>query len=325
MRLAGRDLVAETRLALKMALAASLGWWLGTLAGQPRPIFAALVGLVAMSGDPFSALNVSLARILGVFAGVGIGIGILQLHVSLLWVVVLALAGGALAGIPLRVGDRPNIQAAVSALFLVGVGRTGALHAGVARLWETAIGAGVTLLVSALVWPPHPVRELRSRLDALRQELAADFAAVVEDLDVGAGAVSRRMEDVRAHSLDAVREVFALGQARRALRLNPLRRRHAAELDLLDARINLAARLYRHARSIARDVADTGVVSPGLAAAARALAEAADLALQGADASAALGEADARLAAVEPGVGDVLIVHAQLRQMLDDLRALGSA
>src|SRR5436309_9331544 len=110
-----RDLAAEARLATKMALASSLGWWLGTLAGEQRPIFAALVGLVALSGDPFQALNASVSRIFGVFAGVGIGIGLLQLDWSTLWLVVAGLGAGLLAGIPLRVGDRPNIQPAVSA------------------------------------------------------------------------------------------------------------------------------------------------------------------------------------------------------------------
>lgn len=325
MRPTGRDLLSETQLALKMAVAGALGWWLGTRAGAPRPIFAALVGLVAMSGDPFSAFSVSLARILGVFAGVGIGIGLLQLDLRLLWLVVLALLAGALAGIPLRVGGRPNIQAAVSALFLVGLGRSGAVPAGVARVWETAIGAGVTLLVSVLLWPPHPVRELRHRLARLRQELAADLAAVADDLATGSGAVAARMDDVRSHSLDAVREVFALDQARRALRLNPLRRRDVGELELLDRRINLAARLYRHARAISRDVADTRVRSDELAAATRLLAEAVDRALRDEDARAAVDAAEARLAGIEPRDADTLVVRAQLLQMLDDLRSLASA
>src|SRR4051794_7656084 len=264
-----------------MGLASSLGWWLGTLAGEQRPIFAALVGLVALSGDPFQALNASLSRIVGVFAGVGIGIGLLQLDWRTLWLVVIGLVAGLLAGIPLRVGDRPNIQPAVSALFLIGLGRSGALDAGVARLWETGLGAGVTLIVAVVVWPPNPVGELTRRLERLRQELAGDLAAVMDDLASGSGAVHTRMEDVRTHSLDAVREVLALDDARRALRLNPLRRGHSAQLEDVAERINLAARLYRHARSIARDELDMQVVDPELAAMARTIAEAVDRTLRG--------------------------------------------
>lgn len=318
MRVGDRNFVAEAQLALKMAVAGSLGWWLATLAGEPRPVFAAFVGLVAMSSDPFGSFSSTVARILGVFAGVAIGVGLLQLDLRLLFVVVLALFAGTLVGIALRVGERANVQPAISALFLVGVGRGGALHAGVARLWETAIGAGVTLLVAVLLWPPHPVRELQRRLDRLRRALGDDLAAVADDLATGSGTVAERMTDVRAHSLEAVREVFALAQARRALRLNPLRRLDARRLDELAVRVNLAARLYRHARSVARDVLDARLQDADLAAATRALAEAADRSLRAEDPSPALAAAEARLVDV-PGDEAALVVRAQLRQMLADL------
>jgi uncharacterized membrane protein YgaE (UPF0421/DUF939 family) len=235
-------------------------------------------------------------------------------------VVVIALVAGTLAGIPLRVGDRPNIQPAVSALFLVALGRSGAFHAGVARLWETAIGAGVTLLVAVLLWPPHPVRELQQRLDRLRRDLVGDVGLVAGDLAFGSHAVGARMEEIRTRSVDAVREVLALEQARRALRFNPLRRRDIDELAVLEDRINLAARLYRHARAVARDVSDTAVESAELGAALRAVAEAADVALRGEDARAAVAAADERLRAVEPASADVLVVRSQVGQMLADLR-----
>src|SRR6185503_7213146 len=102
-----------------MAGASTLAWWLCTLLGEPRPFFAALIPLVALSGDPFSVVSVSISRILGVFAGVGIGVGLLRLDVSLLVQVALALVAGTLAGIVLRIGDRPNIEPAFSALFLI--------------------------------------------------------------------------------------------------------------------------------------------------------------------------------------------------------------
>jgi uncharacterized membrane protein YgaE (UPF0421/DUF939 family) len=315
-----RDLVLEVQLAVKMTVAASLGWWLASLAGASTPLFAAFVGLTAMSGDPFSSFASTVARILGVFAGIAIGIGLLQLDLRLFWLVVLGVLAGTLTGIALRVGDRVNVQPAISVLFLVAVGRGGAFHVGVARLWETAIGAGVTLLVSVLLWPPHPVRELRLRLDRLRRELVDDLAAVAEDLASGSSAIAARMDDVRAHSLDAVRDVFALDQARQALRLNPLRRRDAAELATLDELINLSARLYRHVRSIARDVVDGPTQDAELAAAARAIAGAVDLALRGQDASSALDTAEDRLARMRPANSAALVVQTQLRQLLADLQ-----
>ena len=94
MHLSERDLVVEVRVALKMGLASSLSWWLATAAGRPQPVFAGLVGLVAMSGDPFGALTSTFARILGVFVGVGIGIAVLQVDAGATVLVALGLRAG---------------------------------------------------------------------------------------------------------------------------------------------------------------------------------------------------------------------------------------
>src|ERR1700757_3113218 len=94
-----RDLVTEVRLALKMTLGGTIAWWLAVELGARRPIFAALVPLVAMTGDPFAAVSVSLSRILGVFAGVGIGIAFVHLPVNLTLRVALVLLVGTLGSI----------------------------------------------------------------------------------------------------------------------------------------------------------------------------------------------------------------------------------
>jgi hypothetical protein len=121
---------------------------------------------------------------------------------------------------------------------------------------------------------------------------------------------------VREHSIDAIRDLFEIEPAKRALRLSPLRRGDAEELRDLERRIELAARLYRHARALARDVADSSLQSTALATATRHLADAADRALQGEDASEPLARAEAVLAAeTEP------VISMQLRQLLADLRA----
>jgi uncharacterized membrane protein YgaE (UPF0421/DUF939 family) len=303
-----------------MTVAASLAWWLAGFAGTSRPIFAALVGVTAMSSDPFGSFGATLARTLGVFAGVGIGIGVLHLDLRLLWLVAIGALVGTLVGVALRVGDRVNVQPAVSVLLIVAVGRSGAFHIGFARVWETAIGAGVTLLVSMFLWPPHPANELRFRLDRLRRELAEDLAAVADDLATGSGTTAGRMDDIRARSADAVRDVIALEQARRALRLNILRRRDSAELDRLERAINLAARLYSQSRSIARSVADGPMQNERLAATTRAIGVAVDRALRGEDASAAIAAAKGRLAEVECADSAAsLVVRTELRQALADL------
>ncbi len=317
--LAGRDLVAELRLAIKMAIGGTGAWWIASELGAKRPIFAALVPLVAMNGDPFAAVSVSIGRILGVFAGVGIGLALTDVAVGSTWRVAIALMAATLAGIVLKIGERPNLEVPIAALFLIGFASANVSQLGVQRIWETGIGAIVAVVVSAVVWPPDPIRELERRLDRMRQQLASDFTTIADDLATGSGATAEQLDDLREHSLDAVRDVFELAPARRALRWSPLRRDDVRLIDDLDAQINLGARAARHARSVGRDVADTHVRNPELAAATRHLADALDRALLGQDRTEALARAGEKLAAAG-GDGDQAIVAAQLRQFLADLR-----
>jgi len=314
---AGRDLVTELRLAIKMTLGGTIAWWIASELGAQRPLFAALVPLVAMTGDPFAAVSVSIGRIVGVFAGVGLGVAVTHVDVGSTWRVALALAAGTLIAIVLRVGERPNLEVPIAALFLIGFASGSVSELGVQRIWETAIGAVVAIVVATLLWPPDPVRELARRLTRLRQALAADLAAIADDLATGSGATSEQLDDLREHSLDAVRDVFELAPAGRALRFSPLRHGDVPRLDELARRINLGARVARHARSLGRDVADTHLRDPALAAATRHLADATDRLLQGQDAQEALERAESALT----GRSDA-VVSAQLRQLAADLRSL---
>jgi uncharacterized membrane protein YccC len=317
--LAGRDLVAELRLAIKMAIGGTGAWWIASELGAKRPIFAALVPLVAMNGDPFAAVSVSLGRILGVFAGVGIGLALMHVAVGVTWRVAIALLVATLVGIVLKVGERPNLEVPIAALFLIGFASANVSELGVQRIWETAIGALVAVVVSAVLWPPDPIRELERRLHRLRQQLSADLAAIADDLATGTGVTAEQLDDLREHSRDAVRDVFELAPARRALRWSPLRRNDIRLVDDLEERIHLGARAARHARSVGRDVADTHLRNRELAAVTRHLADALDRALLGQDRSGALARAMEELTAAR-GDGDQAIVAAQLRQFLADLR-----
>jgi len=315
--LRARDLQSELRLALKMALGGTIAWWLAVELGARRPIFAALVPLVAMTGDPFAAVSVSLSRIVGVFAGVGIGIAFVHVGGGLTLRVALILVAGALASVVLKVGERPNLEVPIAALFVIGFSSTQRAQLGVQRIWETAIGAAVAVLVSSLLWPPDPLRTLGRDLDRLRRALIDDLAALADDLATGGSPTAERLEDVRAHSLTAVRDVFALDGARRALRWNPMRRRDEGAVDELAGKISLAARVYRHARALARDLADGPVQDARLAAAVRDLADATDRVLTGGEAAGPLERAAASLAG--PFRGEATIVAAQLRQLHADV------
>ena len=160
----------DLKLVSKMLVAGTLAWWLASLLGSSRPLFAVLVPLVALDGDPFSALHISITRTVGVFAGVLLGLGLLELSLPETLLVAILLAVSLAAGLVLRVSGGPvNNQVAITAMFMLYVGAaTKAETVGVARIWETALGAAVAFAVSALLWPPHPVAEARRRVARLR-------------------------------------------------------------------------------------------------------------------------------------------------------------
>jgi uncharacterized membrane protein YgaE (UPF0421/DUF939 family) len=297
-----------------MTLGATVSWWIAVELGARRPIFAALVPLVAMTGDPFAAVSVSISRVIGVFVGVGIGIGVAHLDVSTTVKVAIALLVGTLIATSVQIGGRPNLEVPIAALFLIGFQAAGATQLGVQRIWETAIGGVVAVAVSALVWPPDPVRQLERDLRRLREEVVDDLLLLADDLATGSRLVSERLDDIRAHSVDAVRDVFELENARRSLRWNRRGPRDQAAVEELERRINLAARVYRHTRSLARDVADLPTRDEVLAAATRDLADATDRTLRGEDAAEPLARAEAKLQG-----GSWLAM--QLRQLHADVAA----
>ena len=255
----------ELKLVSKMLVAGTLAWWLASLLGASRPLFAVLVPLVALDGDPFSALNISIARTFGVFAGVLIGLGLLELTLPETVLVALLLAVSLAAGLALRVAGGPvNNQVAITAMFMLYVGAaTKAETVGVARIWETALGAAVAFAVSALVWPPHPVAEAERRVVRLRGWLREDIGRVAGQLATpDVDQAEELLELVRGRSLRAVEDVLELARGERALRWNPRRRKDASAFAVERVRVSRAARQYRHLRTVARIAADIAYEQP---------------------------------------------------------------
>lgn len=148
-----RTILQDFRTLVKMALAAGLAWWLGNLAGQPRPVFAALVPILVIRSDTTATMRGSLGRVIGVLLGVGLGLAALEIHRPSPIMV------GATVGVALVI-DRlvralPHVeldtrsQTAVSALLMLFVASSVTSYA-LARLWETAIGGALSLLVDGL-------------------------------------------------------------------------------------------------------------------------------------------------------------------------------
>lgn len=246
----------DAKRAIKMAIAASAAWAIGVAAGEPTPVFAAIVPLVAIrKPDPFSAISVSAGRILGVFVGVLIGLAALQISSDVtIGLAVATICVSIAAGVVLRVGDEPNTQIAVTALIMLFLADQ-AGSTGIDRIWETAMGAAVAAVVSTFLWPPNPLALLRSQLPQVREQLCEDLLATVR-LVKDPSQTEELLERVREHQLVTRDEALKLPQAEKALRWNLLHRGDADKLRALATRMLLLARLHRHVRSLARSIAD---------------------------------------------------------------------
>ncbi|MFD6891653.1 aromatic acid exporter family protein [Streptomyces sp. NPDC059957] len=238
------------RIVVTVALAWQTALWLG--ADQP-PVFAALVPLVALRGDPMTALGTSLQRILGVVAGVLIAIAVLNLWRPSTLTLTLVVALGLGVGMVLRAGGALNLQVALSSL-LVFANASPDSYA-LDRVWETAAGAAVTILLAPLLWPPDPQRILEAVSDDCGARLGRSLTGTAAVL--GGGPAAARDNRTRVHThVEAVHAGAARArEAERALRFNPLHRRQRGTVRLLAGRIAIVDGLAVHVATLAGEVA----------------------------------------------------------------------
>ena len=249
----------EGRVVLRILVAAAVAWelceWLG--ATQP-PVFAVIVPLVALRDAPDTVFDVSLGRVVGVVAGLAVGVGVLSVVRPGTLAVVLVLGVALAVGVVLRVAGSLNVQVAVSALLVFA--NTDPSAYAVSRLWETGVGAAVTIVLAPLLLPTNPVRSFRRELDAVAEECAAHLRAVADLLtpDPGPDSSLRELRDrTRATEVRALALAPRLVASRRAVRLNPLwRRRYRHALDPFTSRADAAAEVAASVRLYADDVAE---------------------------------------------------------------------
>jgi len=116
-------------------------------------VFAALVPILVIRSDTTATLRGSLGRVVGVLLGVALGLGSLEiarpspLTVGLTVAVALVI-DRLVQGLPHVELDTRN-QTAVSSLIMLFVASSVTSYA-VARLWETALGGALALLVDGL-------------------------------------------------------------------------------------------------------------------------------------------------------------------------------
>jgi hypothetical protein len=208
----------------KTTLAAVISWELALrLPGPQPPVLAPLTALLVTQLTLVKTITGSLQRVASVTAGVLLALGVADLLGLHWWSIGLVIFVSLALGQVLKLGSH-RIEVPISALLVMTLGGT----PGVARtrILETLIGAGVGVVVNAVLVPPM---YLQPAGDAI-YELADDMARVLEgaaaDLREGWSGEDayERLQEARELDGEVGEAREAIGRAEDSLRLNPRRR-----------------------------------------------------------------------------------------------------
>ncbi len=220
---------------VQAAIASGLAWWITHNAlGHPQPFFAPIAAAISLSATVGRRWRNAVQMMFGVTLGIVVselvvtvvGIGVLPLTLA-----VLLAMGAAVAFSPMPMFVN---QAAASAVLVVAL-RSGGIAG--ERLIDAWIGGGCALLVSLLLFPPHPLPLLARAIRGALQAVATALRNAADALHSGE---ARDADATLAITQSVHSQLAALTQARAAardvVRLAPLRRRFRPYIERADLR-----------------------------------------------------------------------------------------
>ena len=264
----------------KTTLAAVISWELARLLpGSQPPVLAPLTALLVTQLTLVKTITGSLQRVASVTAGVLLALAAADLLGLHWWSVGLVIFVSLAVGQVLKLGSH-RIEMAVSALLVMTLGGT----PGVARtrVLETLIGAGVGVLVNAVLVPPVYIRPASEAIYGLADDMARVLEGAAADLAEGWSGEDayERLREARELDGEVGEAREAISQAEDSLRLNPRRRLVVGDpSDELREGMSTLEHSVILVRGIMRSLVDLdtatggGGPDPALAAAVRELLE----------------------------------------------------
>jgi uncharacterized membrane protein YgaE (UPF0421/DUF939 family) len=220
---------------LQAAIASSLAWWIThDVLNHPQPFFAPIAAAISLSATVGRRWRNAVQMMFGVTLGIAVSEAVVRLlgtGVFPLGVVVLLAMGAAVLFSPMPMFVN---QAAASGILVVTL-RTGGIAG--ERLVDAWIGGGCALLVSLILFPPHPLpvlaRAIREALSGVATALRGAADALASGMPRGAEWTLDTTQAVHAQlaNLTAARSI-----ARDIVRLAPLRRRFRSDVERADIR-----------------------------------------------------------------------------------------
>jgi hypothetical protein len=247
----------------KTTLAAVISWELALLLpGSQPPVLAPLTALLVTQLTLVKTITGSLQRVASVTAGVLLALAVADLLGLHWWSVGLVIFVSLAVGQVLKLGSH-HIEMAVSALLVMTLGGT----AGIARtrVLETLIGAGVGVLVNAVLVPPVYIRPAGEAIYGLADDMAKALEGAGGDLAEGWSGEDAYERLLEARELDGevgeARE--AISRAEDSLRLNPRRRLVGDPSDELREGMSTLEHSVILVRGIMRSLVDLDTATGG--------------------------------------------------------------
>ena len=247
----------------KTTLAAVISWELALLLpGSQPPVLAPLTALLVTQLTLVKTITGSLQRVASVTVGVLLALAVADLLGLHWWSVGLVIFVSLAVAQVLKLGSH-RIEMPVSALLVMTLGGT----AGVARtrVLETLIGAGVGVLVNAVLVPPVYVQPASEAIYGLADSMAKVLKGAAADLAEGWSGEDAYERLLEARELDGevgeARE--AISRAEDSLRLNPRRRLVGDPSDELREGMSTLEHSVILVRGIMRSLVDLDTVTGG--------------------------------------------------------------
>jgi uncharacterized membrane protein YgaE (UPF0421/DUF939 family) len=210
----------------------------------------------------WESVSRGLQRVLGVVVGVLVAFGFARLAGVHPWTIGLIIFISLLAGRAMRLGQQGSVQVPISALLVLVLGASTGGY-GYDRVVDTALGAGVGIVVNLVLVPRTHLAEAQAETRRFANALAALLGDVAASLgDPGPEAREAHLGTARDLSRDATSATRAARRAEESVRWNPAGRRDRAGVDRLRTAIATLNLVERQVRGIARSLADIPANQP---------------------------------------------------------------
>jgi aromatic acid exporter family member 1 len=247
----------------KTTLAAILAWQLALpLPGDQLPVLAPLTALLVTQLTVVQTVTGSLQRVGSVVVGVIVAVLVADLLGVHWWSLGVVIFASLILGQVLALGPH-RMEVPISALLVLTVG--GTPGAGRTRLLETLVGAGVGVVVNAVLVPPVYVRPAGEAIHELAAEMAEVLEGVADELAEGWSGEDAYERLLEARELDGPlgQAKEALARAEDSLRLNPRRLRVGDPSDRLRESLSSLEHSAVLVRGICRSLVDLDTVTGG--------------------------------------------------------------